>query len=84
MAFDNQIAEFARRQAKAKGMGGSEKLAKQAAAGALNARERIDYLVTPGTFTEIGLFATSDRPEAKDKTPADGKVCGYGRIRGRA
>ena len=83
MGFENQIAEFERRQAKAKGMGGPEKLAKQAAAGALNARERIDYLVDPGSFIEVGLFATSDRPEAKEKTPADGKVCGYGRIRGR-
>jgi methylmalonyl-CoA decarboxylase subunit alpha len=83
MAFEQQIAEHERRRTKAEGMGGPEKLARVAAAKTLNARQRIDYLVDPGTFIEVGLFATSDRPEAKDDTPADGKVVGYGRIDGR-
>jgi len=81
--FDKQIAEFERRRDKALGMGGPARLEKQRAAGALNARERIAYLTDSGSFVEIGLFTTSDRPEAKDSTPADGKVCGYGRIDGR-
>jgi acetyl-CoA carboxylase carboxyltransferase component len=83
MAFENRISEHERRRTKAIGMGGPEKLAHLKETGRLNARERIDYLCDPGTFLESGMFATSDRADAKDNTPADGKVCGYGRIRGR-
>ena len=65
-------------------MGGSEKLARRKAAGALNARERIDALVDPGTFVESGLFGVSGtRPEDRDKSPADGKVAGFGKVDGR-
>lgn len=83
MAFEQQICEHERRLAKASGMGGPEKLARLKSAGRLNARERIEYLCDAGTFLESGLFATSDRPEAREDTPADGKICGYGRIEGR-
>ena len=83
MPFEEQTAEFQRRRKKALAMGGAEKLAKQRAHGALNARERIEYLVEPGSFMEVGLFASSERPSQKEQTPADGKVCGYGRINGR-
>jgi len=83
MAFERQTSEFERRRQKVLAMGGSEKLAKLAAAGTLNARQRVDYLCDAGTFLESGMFATSDRAEARDDTPADGKVCGYGRINGR-
>ena len=83
MAFEKHIEEHARRTAKALEMGGKERLARQAAKGRLNARQRIDYLFDPGSFLEIGMFARSDRREEWDKTPADGKVTGYGRIQGR-
>ncbi|MBC7781139.1 MAG: methylmalonyl-CoA carboxyltransferase [Proteobacteria bacterium] len=64
-------------------MGGAEKLARRHAEGLLNARERIDHLIDPGSFIESGLFARSNRPEVKHKTPADGKVAGFARIDGR-
>jgi len=83
MAYEARITEHERRRAKVLGMGGPEKLAARRATKSLNARERIDYLFDPGTFIESGMFATSDRAEARDSTPADGKVCGYGQIRGR-
>lgn len=83
MAFEKHIAEHERRKAHALAMGGAERLAKQKAQGRLNARERIERLFDAGTFLEIGMFARSDRREEWDRTPADGKVCGYGRIDGR-
>lgn len=83
MAFEDKIAEHARRRAKALAMGGPEKLARRRAAGLLNARERVDALLDPGSFSEIGLFAVSARPEDRDRSPADGLVTGYGRIAGR-
>ncbi len=65
-------------------MGGAEKLARRRAAGVLNARERIEYLVDRGTFHESGLFATSSASDAdKERTPADGKVVGYAQLGGR-
>jgi acetyl-CoA carboxylase carboxyltransferase component len=68
---------------KALEMGGQEKIEKQHSLGRLTARERIAKLLDSGTFEERGLLAHSDLPEAKDKTPADGKVCGLGMIDGR-
>ena len=83
MAFEKHIAEHARRTKKALEMGGEDRLAKQAAQGRLNARQRVDYLFDPGTFLEIGMFARGEPREEWDRTPADGKICGYGRIEGR-
>jgi acetyl-CoA carboxylase carboxyltransferase component len=72
------------RRAKALAMGGPEKLARRKAAGVLNVRERVDILVDSGTFIESGLFGTSaTRPEDRDKSAADGKVAGFGKIDGR-
>jgi acetyl-CoA carboxylase carboxyltransferase component len=71
-------------KAKALAMGGPEKLARRRAAGVLNVRERVDGLVDPGTFIESGLFGSSGtRPEDRDRSPADGKVAGFGKIGGR-
>ena len=74
---------FESRRVRALGMGGAEKLAKRKAQGVLNARERIDYLVDPGSFIESGRYARSNRAEVKHKTPADGKVAGFAKIDGR-
>jgi methylmalonyl-CoA decarboxylase subunit alpha len=81
--FEDLTEDFKKRTAEALAMGGPEKLAKRKAEGHLNARERIDYLIDPGSFIESGRFARSNRPEVKAKTPADGKVAGFARINGR-
>ena len=83
MANHELISELEKRRQKALAMGGAEKLAKRKAQGHLNARERLDVLLDPGTFVESGLFATSHRPEVTDRTPADGKIAGTGFIDGR-
>jgi acetyl-CoA carboxylase carboxyltransferase component len=83
VSYDALIEEYAARRAKALAMGGAEKIARRREEGLLNARERIDYLVDPDSFLESGLFGTSIRTEVKDKTPADGKITGLGRINGR-
>jgi acetyl-CoA carboxylase carboxyltransferase component len=83
MAYEALIEELKARRQKALGMGGPERLAKRAAQGVLNARERIDALFDRGSFVESGLLATSFRNDARDRTPADGKVTGFGTIDGR-
>jgi acetyl-CoA carboxylase carboxyltransferase component len=60
-----------------------EKTAARRELGLLGARERIDALVDPGSFLEVGLLSHSDIPGAEKVTPADGRICGYGTIAGR-
>jgi acetyl-CoA carboxylase carboxyltransferase component len=83
MPFEAMLRELEEKRAKALSMGGPEKLAKRASEGLLNARERLDCLLDEGTFAEMGLHAVSARPEMRHKTPADGKVMGFGKIDGR-
>jgi len=83
MAHDELLAEYQARKETALGMGGPRKLAARKAEGHLNARERLDALLDPGSFFESGLFAQGIRPEVRDRTAADGKIAGFGRIEGR-
>ena len=83
MKFEREIKAHAERTVRAKAMGGAEKLQKRAQDGILNARERIAYLLDPGTFREAGLFGVSYIPGMRESTPADGKVTGFGKLEGR-
>jgi acetyl-CoA carboxylase carboxyltransferase component len=83
MAFEDILDDLAIRRGKALAMGTEQKLAQRRAQGLLDARSRLDYLLDAGSFQESGLFAASDRKEMRDRTPADGKIAGFGRIDGR-
>ena len=83
MGFDELMGKFRTRREAALAMGGPEKVAAHHAAGKLTARERVDYILDPASFREIGLFATSDQPDKADRSPCDGKVSGFGKIEGR-
>ena len=68
-------------------MGGPEKVARHKAAGRLTVRERIDALLDPGSFHEIGMLAgraayDSEGSELVDFSPTN-FVMGRGRIDGR-
>jgi acetyl-CoA carboxylase carboxyltransferase component len=83
-AIDPLLRDYDERLARARAMGGAAKLGRRKSAGLLNARERVAYLCDPGSFIEIGLFGTSaSNPADRDRSPADGKVTGFGRIHGR-
>lgn len=85
MSLDEKLDELHRRQEKARAMGGASKLARRKEEGVLNARERIQYFVDGGSFIESGLLGVSSiTPEARDTTPADGKIVGFGRVQGRS
>lgn len=84
MAFEALLAEYEARRAKALAGGGEEKYAKRKAAGMWTARERIEYIVDPGSFIESGLFGSSGvYPEQAAETQTDGKLAGFARIAGR-
>ena len=84
MSFEDAVSDHKRRTEKAMAMGGPDKLANRAKTGALNARQRVDMLFDSNSFRETGLFGTSNRPEDRASTPADGKVCGFGAVAGRS
>lgn len=66
--------------------GGPKRIEDQHAKGKLTARERIDLLLDPGSFEEIGMFVqhrSSDFGLDKQKYLGDGVVTGYGKINGR-
>lgn len=57
MSWQDEVDELRRREELARGMGGPEKVQRQRAAGRLTVRERIDLLLDPDTFNEIGALA---------------------------
>jgi propionyl-CoA carboxylase beta chain len=66
--------------------GGTERTRKQHDGGKLTARERIDLLLDPGSFVEIGRFVThrcSDFAMQEQKVLGDGVVTGHGKLEGR-
>ncbi|MEQ9029237.1 MAG: carboxyl transferase domain-containing protein [Aggregatilineales bacterium] len=82
-SHEEYLAELQKREASARAMGGEKRIARHHAQGSLTARERIDALLDADTFDELGLLAHSDLLEARENTPADGKITGYGAINGR-
>jgi propionyl-CoA carboxylase beta chain len=66
--------------------GGAERIRKHHASGRKTARERIELLLDPGTFTELDKFVvhrSHDFGIDKEKILGDGMVTGYGKIDGR-
>lgn len=81
--MEEVLKELYARREKALQMGGAEQVAAQHGRGRLTARERIDALLDPGTFWELGMLNRSERAEMAEFTAADGRVCGFGKIAGR-
>jgi acetyl-CoA carboxylase carboxyltransferase component len=80
------VEELEERRARAKLAGGEERIARQHSQEKLTARERLDLLLDPGTFTELGLHAGihySVRGLEDKDAPADGVVTGFGKVDGR-
>ena len=83
MSMQDAIDELNARRTKAKQMGGERRVAAQHARNRLSARERVEKLLDPGSFLELGLLAHADIPELEELSAADGRVCGTGTINGR-
>ncbi|NLJ99935.1 MAG: methylmalonyl-CoA carboxyltransferase [Clostridia bacterium] len=82
----DKIEDLHRRLDEVKVGGGPERIAKQHEAGKMTARERIEGLLDPGSFVELGTFVEhrcSYFDMDKVKPPGEGVVTGYGKIEGR-
>ncbi len=66
--------------------GGEKGINKQHSKGKLTARERLDKLFDPGTFTEVGTFVKHrchNFGQEKKELPDEGVVAGYGTVDGK-
>ena len=57
MSWQPEIDELRRREEMARRMGGPDKIKRQHDGGKLTVRERIERLLDPGSFHEIGAIA---------------------------
>ena len=81
-----RVAELLDARLTARAGGGEARLQKQRDGGKMTARERIDSLIDPDSFQEIGLFRknrTVTFGMDKADMPADGVVTGTGAVFGR-
>jgi len=81
--WDDLLDDLKRRTDAATAMGGPERLARQAAKGRLNARERVARLCDEGTFKEIGALGAGSHPGGGAPVPGDALVSGVARVDGR-
>ena len=80
------LSDLDRRRAEALLGGGEERLQRQHEKGKLSARERLEVLLDPGSFVELGAFVRhqSHDFDLQDNRPyGDGVVTGYGKVNGR-
>ncbi len=71
------LDDLQRRRDASRSMGGDERLRKHRDAGKLDARARVEHLLDPGSFQELGTLVGGE------DAPADAVVMGSGRIEGR-
>ena len=82
VGWEPELAELRARIALAKEMGGAERVARQHQGGRLTVRERIDRMLDPGSFHEIGATAgkaTYDADSRRDRRLHAGQL----RVRAR-
>src|SRR5438094_6229804 len=87
MSPDEGLEELRRRNRDAELGGGEERVRRQHKAGKKTARERLELLLDPGSFTEIDKFVvhqSHDFGMAEQRVLGDGVLTGSGRIHGRA
>jgi methylmalonyl-CoA carboxyltransferase large subunit len=85
-SIEERIQELRNKKEQLRQGGGAERIGKQHQSGKLTARERVDRVVDPDTFQEIGLFSKHRATEfgmAGKELPADGVVTGAGYVDGR-
>ncbi|HWI61191.1 MAG TPA: acyl-CoA carboxylase subunit beta [Symbiobacteriaceae bacterium] len=84
--MEELVKQLAEKKSRLELGGGEKALAKRREQGKLTARERLELLFDPGTFTETDLFVKHRGTELgmqSKETPAEGVVTGFGKVDGR-
>src|ERR1700679_537708 len=79
----DMVSQVRNEEEKIREGGGPKAIENQHSKGRLTARERINLLLDPGTFFEIGAFAAHGMYEEWGGAPAAGVITGLGRIHSR-
>ena len=83
MDIKSGLDELNRRREIALQMGGKEKIEKQHSLSRMTARERIEKLLDPGTFMEIGMLEQSQMSDGRERELPAARICGLGEMDGR-
>ncbi len=84
MTLREKLAELEARRERVRQMGGPERVQRQHERGKLTARERMSAFFDDGVYFEVGMLGRQMGPGGeKDDTPADGVICGFGKVDGR-
>jgi propionyl-CoA carboxylase beta chain len=86
LTIEKRLADLEALRAKSLEGGGPDRIARQHAEGKLTARERIELLLDPGSFFELGRLVehrSQDFGMERTRIPGDGIVSGAGTIDGR-
>jgi len=84
--WDKELARLDAMEKEAWLGGGEERLQKQRADGKMTARERVEYILDPGSFCELNMLAEHqcrDFGMESKRFLGDGVVTGHGTIKGR-
>ncbi|MCL1991614.1 MAG: methylmalonyl-CoA carboxyltransferase [Spirochaetes bacterium] len=84
--MEDKLKELKKRHDKILAGGGPKRIEAQHQKGKMTARERIGWLLDPGSFTEIDTFVEHRATQlgmADTEVPGEGVVAGYGTIDGR-
>jgi propionyl-CoA carboxylase beta chain len=83
---EQRLAELQKRREQSRLGGGPDRIARIHEKGCLTARERLELLLDPGSFTEIGTHVTHrshDFGMEQKRITGDGVVAGWGTVDGR-
>ncbi len=86
MAIQDKLESLNLLKNQARSGGGAKRIEQQRSRGKLTARERIELLLDPGSFTELGAFVTHRSDEmglSGHRYPGDAVVTGSGVVNGR-
>jgi acetyl-CoA carboxylase carboxyltransferase component len=83
--MQDRLGELERRRQAALHAGSEAAVERQHSRGKMTARERIDYLLDPGSFQELDMLARSRSPGTSEekRSYTDGVVTGFGTVDGR-
>jgi len=76
--------ELTRRREEARAGGGADRVARIHDSGRLTGRERIERLIDPGSWYELGMLAEPELRRPDRVTTGDGVITGLARLDGRA
>jgi acetyl-CoA carboxylase carboxyltransferase component len=82
-SVSERLEQLNKRKEQALNAGSESARHRQHDRGKMLARERVDYLLDPGSFHELDLLARTRLPEATDRPYTDGVITGWGTVDGR-